>query len=110
MKDEQLSVKVSGQAVYNAVKNYLNNNQDLRNEITKTAKEMVDAGHLKAQVERLVREHFSSNSFIYKSIVDKIVKEVVAEQVKAKVDLEVQECVRETLKKAVFVMPNLEDK
>lgn len=110
MKDEQLSVKVSGQAVYNAVKNYLNNNQDLRNEITKAVKEMVDSGHLQDQVQRLVREHFSSNSFIYRSIVDKAVKEIVGEQVKAKIDLEIQACVKQFMEKAVFVMPNFENK
>lgn len=95
-------VKVSGQTVYNAVKNYLNNNELLQKEISDAVQELVVNGHIQAQVDRMITTEM--NSYTMRRLMEDSLRKLVAQ----KIQEEIQNAVKQALAKAVFVVPNQE--
>jgi len=102
MQNGEMVVKVSGQAVYNAVKNYLNNNELLQKEISDAVQELVINGHIKAQVDQMITTEM--NGYRMRRIMEDSLSKLVAQ----KVQEEIQNAVKQALAKAVFVVPNQE--
>ena len=102
MQNGEMVVKVSGQTVYNAVKNYLNNNELLQKEISDAVQELVVNGHIQAQVDRMITTEM--NSYTMRRLMEDSLRKLVAQ----KIQEEIQNAVKQALAKAVFVVPNQE--
>lgn len=105
MSDE-IVVKVSGAAVYKAVQNYLNNNQDLKDMITAHVISSMNTGNLdtivQKEVERTLKLNYQATDAIRKAV-----KSILDAKVKAEIDDQVKESLKQALDNAVFIMPKL---
>jgi hypothetical protein len=101
--DGHVHVKISGSAVYNAVKNFILHNTGFQNLIKDEVAKMVAAGMLAQVMERNVKEQMSS-SFL-KGEMQKAVKAVLTEEVRAMIKSDIQANVKEALSNVVVVVP-----
>lgn len=103
IKDEQMHVTVSGSSVYNAVKNYLNNNEKLQAEITATVQKLIEDGTVANNVSRLLKAEIAS--YVFRHTFDRAVKEVLNEQVKFQMKQLVEEQVKKSLQNFIVLAP-----
>jgi len=106
MNDNQMYINVSGSAVYNAVKNYLNNNEMLKAEINKLVENLVNSGHVEQTAKRMVSEVL--NGWRYKDVIERATEKAVNEVVKLQIKQIVEEQVKQALRNSVIVVPKVD--
>ncbi len=99
----KLNVKVSGKDVYKAIHAHLENSDSLRTEIELALHDLIATGKIQAVCERHLNNMLSS--WATKSLVEKTLTSVVTDEVRKKIDVEVQAAVKKALTNAVFFKP-----
>ncbi len=107
MNDNMMNIRVSGSAVYAAVKNYLANNVDLQEEIKKTVSELVLNGHIEETAKRMVSEEIH-RGWGYKQLIERTTQKVVNEVVQLQIKQIVEEQVKEALRNSVIILPKVD--
>jgi len=101
---EEIKVQISGDAVYKAVKNYLNNSETLKEKIAQEVASYERNGLLKAQIERQVKERLNSRGYL-ESHIKEATKTAIDAEIRRKIIEDVQALVQKALANSVILVP-----
>ena len=99
MTNNEMTIKVSGVEVYKAVKNYLNNNTLVQNQIQKTLEELINNGYIKDKIRRNIDTYLMFYSG--KLSIEKIIKEVASTAVNEALRKQIDDIIVKTIKKSL---------
>lgn len=100
--EDQIKVKVSGQDIYRAVRNYLNNNQAMKDLIEQNVKSYFDNGVLQNFIGKAIKEKLQSTTY-YDDAFKKAVVEAFKKEYENKIDALVKASIKKSLKEIILV-------
>jgi len=98
-----LAVKVSGAEIYKAVKNYIKSNEVIHAKVKEAVEETIKKGAVQNQLDQIVKQHFTGWGSEKK--LTELMKQVISDDFRKRVDAEIASAVEKVLERAVFVMP-----
>lgn len=101
---ETMQVKISGTEVYKAVKNYLNNNEQVKQLIDQQVANYVAQGLLTAVIERLIKERLAG---YYQPELKQVLAKLVDAESKNLIKESIEAAIKKTLSESVFVVPKV---
>lgn len=112
MTNHEMTIKVSGVEVYKAVKNYLNSNSLIHDQIKKTVETLIESGFVKKILERQLNLY--TESYSGKKTIEQAIKEASAlavnDSLKKHIDNVINQTIKKSLKNALIInTTDLED-